>query len=106
MAHDEDTVQVDLAVQRMSRGVVPGPKLLDVFEMNDRSAVVLSEVVSVEEVHVDGGSDDPVRRQQLAQVQVPGGGVLQWVMVAMRKHREGKGASPAGHADVSVERHV
>ena len=48
MAHDENAVQIDFAVQRMSRGVIPDPKLFEVFEVNDRSAVVLSEVGSVE----------------------------------------------------------
>jgi hypothetical protein len=50
----------------MSRSVVPGPELLEMFEMNNRSAVVFSEVESVEEVHVNRCRDDPMRRQQLA----------------------------------------
>src|SRR5215475_13003429 len=106
MTHDEDTVQVDLAVQRMSRGIVPGAKLLEVFEMNDRSAVVLAEVESVQEVHVDGSGDDPVRRQQLAKIKVSGGGILQRAVVAVREYCEGERASPAGHAHMSIERHV
>src|SRR5262245_37308028 len=106
MAHDKDTVQVDLTVQRMGRGIVPGPKLLEVFEMNDGSAVVLSEVASIEEVHVDSGGEDPGRREQLAEIKVSGGRILQRVVVAVRKHGEGKGASPAGHAHMSIERHV
>ncbi len=60
----------------MRRGVVPGPKLLEVFEMNNRPAVVLSEVESVEEVHVNRCGDNPMRRQQLAEIQVSGGGIL------------------------------
>src|SRR5215813_14589301 len=106
MAHDEDTVQVDLAVQRMSRGIVPGAKLLEVFEMNDRSAVVLTEVESVEEVHVNGSGDDPVRGQQLAKIEISGSGILQRVVVAVREHGEGERTSPAGHAHMSIERHV
>jgi hypothetical protein len=90
----------------MSSGVIPGPELLEVLEVNDRSAVVLSEVESVEEVHVDRCRNDPVRRQQLAQIQVSGRGILERVMVAVRKHREREGASPAGHANMPIERHV
>jgi hypothetical protein len=50
----------------MSRSVVPGPELLEVFEVNNRSAVVLSEVGSVKEIYVNGCRDDPMRREQLA----------------------------------------
>jgi hypothetical protein len=46
----------------MSRGVIPGPKLFEMFEVNDRSAVVFSEVGPVEEVHVNRCRDDPMRR--------------------------------------------
>src|SRR5262245_24166692 len=106
MADDENAVKIDLAVQRMSSGVIPGPKLFEVLEVNDRSAVVFAEVESVEEVHVDRRRDDPVRRQQLAQIQVSGRGILERVVVAVRKHRERERASPAGHANVSIQRHV
>src|SRR2546430_5423367 len=104
MAHDENAGQVNFTVQRMSRGVIPGAKLLEVFEVNDRSSVVLSEVGSVEEVHVNRCRDNPMRRQQLAQIQISGCGILQRVMIAVRKHREREGASAAGHASMSIER--
>jgi len=47
----------------MSRSVVPGPELLEVFEMNNRPAVVLSEVKSIEKVRVNRCRDDPMRRE-------------------------------------------
>src|SRR5262249_57325065 len=88
MAHEENAVQIDFAVQRMSGGVIPGPKLFDVLEVDDRSGVVLSEVGSIEKVHVNRRRDDPMRCQQLAQIQVSGCGILERVVIAMRKHPE------------------
>src|SRR4029450_9341082 len=106
MAYDENAVPIDFAVQRMSRGVIPGPKLFEVFKVNDRSAVVLSEVGSIEEIHINRRRDDPMRRQQSAQIQVSGCGILQRVVIAVRKHREWEGSSPARHANMSIERHI
>ena len=106
MAYDQDTVQVDLAVKRMRRRSIPGPKLLQVFEMNDGPPIVLAEVGAVEEVHVNRCRDDPMRRQQLAQIQVSWRGVFEWVMIAVRKYGEWERAPAAGYADMSIERHV
>src|SRR6266446_8738269 len=106
MADDQDSVQVHLAVKRMSRRAIPYPKLLEMFEMNDRSCVVLAEVAAVEEIHVNRRRDDSMRRQQLAQVQVSRGGILEWVMIAVRKHGQREGTPAAGHANMPVERHV
>ena len=66
MAYDQDTGQVDLTVKRMRRRSIPGPKLLQVFEMNDGPPIVLAEVAAVEEIHINRCCDDPMRRQQLA----------------------------------------
>src|SRR6516225_367398 len=106
MAHDEYAVQIDFAMQRMSRGVIPGPKLFEVFEVNDRSAVVLSEVGSVKEIHIDCCRDDPMRRQQLAQIQISRCGILEWVVIAVREHCEREGTSAMGYANMSIDRHV
>src|ERR1700752_3650878 len=106
MAHNENSVQVDLAVQWMTRKVIPGSKLLEVFEMNKRSGVVLTEVASVKEVHVNRGGDNSMRRKQLAEIQVSGGGILQRAMVTVRKHGERERASPAGYDHMAIERHV
>src|SRR5262245_41343355 len=106
MAHDENTVQIDFPMQRMSRGVIPRPKLLQMFEVNDRSSVVLSKVAAIEEVHVNRCRDDPVRRKQPAEIQISGCGILERIVVAVRKHGEREGASPAGHANMSIKRYV
>src|SRR5437667_10585800 len=90
----------------MSRGVIPGPKLFEVFQVNDPSAVVLSEVGSVEEVHLNRCRNDPMRCQQSAEIQVPRCGILQSVVITVRKHRERERASPLRHANMSIERHV
>lgn len=40
MADDRDTVEVDHAVEGMSRRFIPNPKLPEMFEMNNRPGVV------------------------------------------------------------------
>src|SRR5262245_41342714 len=106
MAHDENAVQIDFAVQRVGCGVVPRSKLLEVFEVNDRSAVVLTEVKSVEKIDIDCCCDDPMRRQQLAQIQISRRGVLERVMIAVRKDCEGEGTSATRHANMPIEWHI
>ena len=106
MADDQNTVQVDLAVERMTRCSIPCPKLLKVFEVNNRPGIVLAEVEAVEEVHVNRCRDDPMRCQQSAEIQVPRCGILQRVVITVRKHRERERASPLRHANMSIERHV
>jgi hypothetical protein len=66
MPDDQDAVHIDLAVQRMVAGVCPGTELLEMLEMDDRARVVLAEVEAVQEVCVDGGGDDAMRREQFA----------------------------------------
>ncbi|HEY3137799.1 MAG TPA: hypothetical protein VGL29_17355 [Blastocatellia bacterium] len=106
MPHNENPVQVDLAVQWMGGSVIPGSKLFEVLEVNDRSPVVLAEVPSVEEVHVDRRGDNPMRRQQLAEIQVSGSGILERTMISMREYGERERASSTGHANMAIERHV
>lgn len=106
MAYNQDTVQVDLTVKRMRRRSIPGPILLQVFEMDDGPPIILAEVEAVEEVHVNRCGDDPMRRQQLAQIQVSWGGIFEWVVIAVREYREWERAPAAGYADVPIERHV
>jgi hypothetical protein len=36
MTNDENAVQIDLAIQRMSRRGIPGAELFGVFQMNNR----------------------------------------------------------------------
>jgi hypothetical protein len=90
----------------MSRRSIPGPKLLQVFEMNDGPPIVLAEVAAIKEIHVNRCCDDPMRRQQLAQIQVSWRGVFGWVVIAVRKYREWERPPAAGYADMSIERHV
>src|SRR5262245_1775940 len=106
MADDENAVQIDFAVQRVRRGIIPGPELFEVFEVNDRSAVVLSEVGSVKEIHSDWCRDDPMRRQQSAQIQISRCGILERVVIAVREHCEREGTSALGYANMSIERRV
>ena len=61
-------------MERMRRAPVPGSELFKVLQMDDRSGVVFAKVESIEKVDIDGGSDDAVRRQQLAEVKVARGG--------------------------------
>jgi hypothetical protein len=106
MPDDENAVQIYLAFQGMSCSVIPGSKLFEVFEVNDRSAVVLSEVGSVEEVYVDCCRDDSVRREQLTQIQVSRSGIHERIVIAVRKYGERKRASTPRHANMSIDRHL
>ncbi len=61
VTYDHDAIQVDPAMQRVRGDVVPGPKLLEMLQVHDRSRVILAEVAAVEKVGVDGRCDDSVR---------------------------------------------
>ncbi len=106
VADDQDPVQVHLAVQRMGGRVVPGPKLFQVLEMNDGPRVVLAEIEPVEKVDINRRRDDPMRCQQLAQIQVTGRGIFEWIVVAVREYGDRERPPSARNADVSVERYV
>ncbi len=106
MAHNHDAVQVDLAAQRMARFRIPDAKLLEMFQMDDGSAVVLAEVPAIEEIHVDGRGDDPVRREQVAQVQVARCRVRRRSVIAVRKHGQRERTTATRDANVPVERHI
>src|SRR5258705_11158309 len=106
MADEENAGQVDLAAKRMGGRRIPRSDLLHVLEMNDGAGIVLAEVGAVEEIGVDGGGDDAVRCQQLAQVQVTRSGVLERIVIAVREHGQWKWASPTRHAHVPIERNV
>ena len=58
-------------MQRVRGGVVPGPKLLEVLQVHDRSRIVLAEVAAVEKVGVDRRGDDSMRSQERTEVKVP-----------------------------------
>ena len=66
----------------MAGKTVPRAKLLEMFEMHDRSRIVLAEIESVEKIYIDSGGDDAVRRQQLAEIEVSRRGVLQRIVIA------------------------
>ena len=63
MPDDQEPVQVDLAVQRVMVGTVPGPELLEMLEVDDRSRIVLAEIETVKEVDIDRRSDNAVRSE-------------------------------------------
>src|SRR4029453_19230084 len=90
----------------MPGGVGPSAELLDMLEVDDGPSVVLPEVEAVQEVDVDGGGDDAVRGEQLAEVKVSRGRVFKGVVVAVREQREGKRTLSLGHTDMPVERSV
>jgi hypothetical protein len=106
MADDQNPVQVHLAVQRMDGRVVPAPKLFQVFEMNDGARAVLAEIGPVEKVDINRRCDDPVRRQQLAQIKVTGRRIFEWIVVAVREYGEREGPPSTRNADMSVEGYV
>lgn len=106
MTDDEDPVEVDLAVQRMGRRAVPRAELLHVLEMHDPARVVLAEVAAVQEVHVDRGRDDALRREQRAQVQIARRRIRQRTVIAVREHGERERPTSARDADMPVERHA
>ena len=106
MADDQNPVQGHLAMQRMGGRAVPGPKLFQVLEMNDGPRVVLAEIEPVEKIDVNRRRDDPMRCQQLAQIQVTGRGIFERIVVAVREYGEREGPSSARNADVSVEGYV
>jgi hypothetical protein len=71
----------------MAGKTVPRAKLLEMFEMYDRSRIVLAEIESVEKIYIDSGGDDAVRGKQLAEVQVSRCGVLERAVIAVREYR-------------------
>src|SRR6266567_5750021 len=74
--------------------------------MDNGPSIVLAEVEAIQEVHVNRRCDDPLRGQQLTQIQVSWRGILQWIMIAVSEYREGERAPAARYAGVAIERHV
>src|SRR5260221_3109534 len=74
--------------------------------MDNGPSIVLAEVEAVQEVHVNRRRDDPMRRQQLAQIQVSWSGIFQWIMIAVSEYRERERDPAARYRGVSIERHV
>jgi hypothetical protein len=75
---------------------VPVGELADMFKVDDGTAVVFSEVLTVEKVDVDGRGGDPVRCQELAEIEIAGvefssGSWFPWAKIA-----SGKGPAPRG----------
>src|SRR6478736_4307789 len=99
---DNDPVEVDLAVKRVARRVVPSAELLDVLEIYDPARIVFTEVRAVQEIDVDGRSDYAVGRQELTEVEIARRRILERLVVAVGEHHQRKGSAPARDADVSV----